>query len=137
MRTRLHPGTSPEATGTPGSRVHCYEIDCTQLRLPAAGLLVGGIALAHLPSTLGLPCPFLLLTGLPCPFCGLTTSIRALGAAHVVAALQAAPLGILVALGAVCSLAGLLPSRIRIPIPILLVGLVGEWLFELARFHAL
>ena len=114
-----------------------YEVDTSQLRLPAAAVVVGGLVLAHLPSSVGLPCPFRALTGVPCPFCGLTTSVRALGGGHLSTAVRAAPLGLVVVLAALLTLIGRLPTRIRLPLPVLGVAVAGEWIFELARFHIL
>jgi hypothetical protein len=114
-----------------------YQVDTAPLRLPAAGLLAGGIVLAHLPSGVGLPCPLRSLTGIPCPFCGLTTSLRAVGGAHLATALRAAPLGLLVVVAALLTLLGRLPTRIRFPLPLLGLAVVAEWIFELVRFHLL
>jgi len=112
-----------------------YEVDCSHLRVPAAALVLGGLLLAHLPSSVGVPCPLRSLTGVPCPFCGLTTSVRALGGGHLAASFRAAPLG-LVAVGAgVVTLTGWAPKRIRVPVPVLALLVAGEWIFELARFH--
>jgi len=112
-----------------------YEVDASHLRVPAAGLVVGGLVLAHLPSGVGLPCPLRAVTGVPCPFCGLTTAVRALGGGHLSASLRAAPLGLLVFAAAAVTLAGMAPKRIRLPVPALAAVLGGEWIFELARFH--
>lgn len=112
-----------------------YEVDTSQLRIPAAGVLVGGLVLAHLPSSVGLPCPFRALTGVPCPFCGLTSSLRALGGAHLSTAVRAAPLGVVVVVAAALTLIGRLPTRFRLPLPVLGLAVAGEWIFELARFH--
>jgi len=114
-----------------------YEVDTSRLRIPAAGLVMGGMVLAHLPSSVGLPCPLRALTGVPCPFCGLTTSLRALGGAHLSTAVRAAPLGIVIVVAAAVTLLGRLPTRIRLPVPLLAVAVAGEWIFELARFHIL
>jgi hypothetical protein len=110
-----------------------YEVDCSHLRVPAAGLVFGGLVLAHLPSSVGVPCPLRALTGVPCPFCGLTTSVRAVGGGHLSAALLAAPLGVVVFGAAVVRMMGLGPKRIQIPVPV--VAMAGEWIFELFRFH--
>lgn len=112
-----------------------YELDCSGLRLAALAVVGGGLVLAHLPAGVGLPCPFRALTGLPCPFCGLTTSLRALGGGRPSAAVRAAPLGLVVAAAAVASLVGVLPKRIRLPVPVLALAVGGEWLYELIRFH--
>jgi hypothetical protein len=103
--------------------------------MPAVGLVFGGIALAHLPSSVGIPCPLRALTGVPCPFCGLTTSVRALGGGHLSAAVRAAPLGLVVFAVAIVALLGLMPERVRLPIPLLAAAVTAEWVFELIRFH--
>jgi hypothetical protein len=112
-----------------------YEVDCSHLRAPAAGLVFGGVVLAHLPSSVGIPCPLRALTGIPCPFCGLTTSVRALGGGHLSKAFLAAPLGLVIFGLALVTLSGRGPKRIHLPVPVLTLGLVGEWIFELFRFH--
>ena len=114
-----------------------YEVDTSHLRVPAAGLVVGGLVLAHLPSSVGIPCPLRSLTGVPCPFCGLTTSIRAVGGGHLTAAFVAAPLGVVAFAAALVRMMGVGPKRIRIPAPALAVVIAGEWFFELVRFHVL
>jgi hypothetical protein len=114
-----------------------YEVDASHLRVPAAGVVVGGLVLAHLPSSVGLPCPLRTLTGVPCPFCGLTTSVRALGGGHLGASFRAAPLGLLVVGFALVALTGRIPGRLRLPVPALAVAVAGEWIFELFRFHVL
>jgi hypothetical protein len=114
-----------------------YEVNLSHLRIPAAGLLAGGLVLAHLPSGVGLPCPLRTLTGIPCPFCGLTTSVRALGGGHVGAGFRAAPLGLLAVVLALVTLFGVVPKRLRLPLPLLVAVIGGEWIFELVRFHVL
>ncbi len=114
-----------------------YEVDSSHLRVPAAGLVFGGLLLAHLPTSVGLPCPLRTVTGIPCPFCGLTTSIRALGGGHLSASLRAAPLGLIAAGVAVVTLTGLVPRTIRLPVSALAFLVAGEWIFELARFHVI
>jgi hypothetical protein len=114
-----------------------YEIDLRRLRKPGAVLLAGGLVFAHLPSWIGLPCPLRALTGVPCPFCGLTISVRQLCGGHVTSALSAAPLGLVVVLLAVLAVLGVGPRAIRLPPAAYLAVLLGEWLFELVRFHVL
>lgn len=109
----------------------------------AAGALATGLALAHLPTYIGVPCPILTLTGIPCPFCGMTTSVRnTLGLRFRLAA-GANPFGFLVV--AACAAVLLVPwatwARLFARLPRRLlpsVGatlLTGSWLFELARYH--
>ena len=112
-----------------------YQVDCSRLRAPAAGLLLGGLVLAHLPSGVGIPCPLRSLTGIPCPFCGMTTSVRALGGGHVSAGLRAAPLGLLAVFLALVTVAGAVPKSVRLRLPVLAVVVAAEWIFELVRFH--
>jgi hypothetical protein len=114
-----------------------YEVDWSHLRTPAAGLLLGGLVLAHLPSGVGIPCPLRSLTGIPCPFCGMTTSVRALGGGHVGAGFRAAPLGLLAVFLALVTVVGAAPKSVRLRYPVLAVVLGGEWIFELVRFHVL
>jgi hypothetical protein len=67
----------------------------------------------------------------------LTTSVRALGGGHLSAAVRAAPLGLVVFAVAIVALVGLMPKRIRLPIPLLVAVVTAEWAFELIRFHVL
>ena len=114
-----------------------YEVDTSHLRVAAAGLLFGGLVLAHLPSGVGLPCPLRTFTGIPCPFCGLTTSVRAVGGGHLTTALRAAPLGLVVVGLALLTLVRRGQGRVRLPVPLLGLAVAGEWIFELIRFHVL
>jgi len=112
-----------------------YEFDLTRSRVPGAAVVAGGLLLAHLPSSVGLPCPLRSLTGVPCPFCGSTTSVRALFDGHPTAAVAAAPLGIVVVLVAALGALGLLPKRLAVHPAVLLAVVALEWVFELHRFH--
>jgi hypothetical protein len=114
-----------------------YEVDLGRARVPGAALLVGGLVLAHLPMSVGLPCPLRELTGVPCPFCGLTTSVRDACGGHVAAAVAAAPLGIVILMVALCGVLGALPKRLDLPLVAILIPLFAEWLFELHRYHLL
>jgi hypothetical protein len=114
-----------------------YEFDLTRLRIPGCALLVGGLALAHLPEGLGIPCPLRTLTGVPCPFCGTTTAIRDAGGGHLRSAVSAAPLGLGAVVIAIVAVLGILPKKLTIsPVAILLI-LSAEWTFELFRFRAI
>jgi hypothetical protein len=117
--------------------VATYEVDCSRLRVPSAGLIAAGIALAHVPGSVGLPCPLRALTGIPCPFCGLTTGVRDLGSGHVSEASRTAPLALVVAAICLAAVVIPLPNRLRLPVPLLGTALLAEWLFELHRFHLL
>jgi len=114
-----------------------YEVDLSHLRVPAAGVVLGGLVLAHLPTGVGIPCPLRTLTGVPCPFCGLTTSVRAVGGGHLWTGFRAAPLGLVAFVAAVMTLARLAPRKLRLPVPALAAAVAGEWIFELARYHVL
>lgn len=114
-----------------------YAVDTTHLRTPAAGLLGASVVLAHLPTSVGVPCPLRTMTGVPCPFCGTTTALRALGGGHVTQSLAAAPLGITLVAASLVAVTKLLPARMLIPWPLVVAGIGGEWVFELFRFHIL
>lgn len=112
-----------------------YEIDLSRARLPGAALVVGGLVLAHLPSTVGVPCPLRTLTGVPCPFCGLTTSVRDCLGGHLGSAATAAPLGFVVIILAAFGIFGIGPKRLHVPMLAIILTLVAEWVFELHRFR--
>jgi hypothetical protein len=117
--------------------VKTYPIEVPRLRRPGVALLAGGLLLAHLPTSVGLPCPLRTLTGVPCPFCGMTTSVRDTMGGHVRSALGAAPLGIVAVVIAVFVVLGVGPKAIRLPTVGLVAIIAFEWIFELARFHVL
>jgi hypothetical protein len=112
------------------------------LRAGAGALLASGVVLAHLPSSVGIPCPLYVATGIPCPFCGLTTSVRSIMGARVGAAAAANPVGFLVVVACVAlllapfqrlrAILGAVPRRLVWTSVGFLV--VGSWIFELARF---
>ena len=114
-----------------------YEVELHRLRVPAAGVVGGGLVLAHLPASVGVPCPLRALTGVPCPFCGLTTSVRQLLGGRLHAAVAAAPLGLVVVAVALAALLGVAPAALRVPRWLLVLVLGAEWAFELVRFHVL
>jgi hypothetical protein len=117
------------------TKTAAYRVDLGASRIPAAGLLVGGLVLAHLPAGVGLPCPLRSLTGVPCPFCGTTTSIRALFNGHAGAALSAAPLGLVLVLVAALATLRLIPRAFALPRLAIAGALLAEWLFELHRYR--
>lgn len=114
-----------------------YEFDLTRLRIPSCALLVGGLALAHLPNGLGPPCPLRALTGVPCPFCGTTTAIGDAGSGHLRSAVSVAPIGIVVVVIAILAVLGALPKKLTLNPLVILSILSVEWIFELYRFHAI
>jgi hypothetical protein len=114
-----------------------YRVDLRRSRLPAAILLVGSVALAHLPSAVGLPCPIRSVTGVPCPFCGVTTGLRELGGGHVARSVATAPLAALVAALSVWVVTGRAPGRVTLGLWLILPVLGAEWVYELFRFGLL
>ncbi len=112
-----------------------YEVDVRRLQKPAVIFLAGGLVLAHLPAGVGLPCPLRTLTGVPCPLCGVTTSVRDTLGGHLRAGLSAAPLGLVLIALAVAIALRLAPGKVNFFRPLLIVGVVAEWGFELHRFH--
>ena len=114
-----------------------YRVDLSSSRRAGVVLLAGGLVLAHLPASVGVPCPLRTLTGIPCPFCGVTTAVRSTLGGHLGQALSAAPLGVLVVVVAAIAAIGRGPRTLRIPTVLLVALLVGEWLFELHRYHVL
>ena len=114
-----------------------YEVDVRRVRKPAAIFLAGGLVLAHLPAGVGLPCPLRTLTGVPCPFCGLTTSVRDTLGGRVRSGLSVAPLGLILVIAAIAVILRLGPGNVRVLRPIVIVGLLAEWCFELFRYHVI
>jgi len=112
-----------------------HELDVRRLRTPAAVFLAGGLVLAHLPEGWGLPCPLRTLTGVPCPFCGVTTSVRDALGGRVRAALNAAPLGVVLIGAAIAIALRLIPANVRILRIVLAAAVMAEWCFELHRFR--
>ncbi len=107
-------------------------------RLAAVGLVAVALGAHLLPASVGLPCPLRSLTGVPCPFCGTQTSLRFIAQGHLGNAWSAAPLGFVVLVAALASLA--MPRdeiEVKVPTVALLVLVGAEWVFELARFHLL
>ena len=100
-------------------------------------MLAGGLVLAHVPSSVGLPCPLRSLTGIPCPFCGLTTSVRFALNGKITASLIAAPLGVVAIVVAVIVLVVPRKKSFAVPKWALSLGAASEWIFELLRFHVL
>ena len=118
--------------GTPA-----YPIDTGRSRQIAIGLAGISFGLAHLPASVGLPCPLRSLTGVPCPFCGMTTALRALGGGHVANSLQAAPLGMILVLVVLLMAIRRANPPLRVPVWYLLTPITAEWLYELTRYHVI
>src|SRR5436190_800458 len=110
------------------------ELDLTDARGAAIALLGAAPVLALLPGHAGLPCPLRTLTGVPCPLCGGTTSVEDVFHGHVVAALQANPLGPAVIVAAVLLLVRRPRHALRVPGVVVALTVLGLWLFELHRF---
>jgi hypothetical protein len=104
------------------------------LRPLAAGMLVLGAVLPHLPGNPGVPCPLRTMTGVPCPFCGSTTAVKAVVNGHLHQAVSASPLGLGVALIAVVVV--LRPRWVprRMPLLPIAVAVAASWVWQLVRF---
>jgi len=113
-----------------------WEVDLGAGRRLGAAMVGLGITLPLLPHNPGLPCPLRTLTGVPCPACGMTTSVKAVCAGHLRAAVAANPFGVLAVAVAVVLLVRR-PAARYASLPILpLVAMAGlSWAWELHRFH--
>lgn len=79
-------------------------------------------------------CPLRASTGVPCPFCGLTTSVTATMHVDLPAAFQANPFGIVAVVAAAALLFVRRRTSIRIPVPVIVLGLAVSWLWQLGRY---
>jgi hypothetical protein len=114
-----------------------FDLELAPLRWAGGIMLALGGVLPHLSGNPGLPCPLRSLTGVPCPLCGMTTSVKAVMGAHVRAAFDANPFGLLAVVCAVALLLRPRATRLRIPSLLVVLGLASSWAFELHRFHFL
>lgn len=110
------------------------EFDLSDARGAAIAMLAAGPVLALMPGHAGLPCPLRTLTGVPCPLCGSTTSVEDVFRGHVVAAIQANPLGLGVVAAALFLLVRRPRHALRVPGVVVALTVLGLWLFELHRF---
>jgi hypothetical protein len=110
------------------------EFDLTDARGTAIAVLASAPILALLPGHAGLPCPLRTLTGVPCPLCGGTTSVEDVFRGHLVAALQANPLGPAAVGAAVLLLVRRPRHALRLPGMVVALTVLGLWLFELHRY---
>jgi hypothetical protein len=111
-------------------------VDANDLRLAGAFALAGGVVLPLLPGDAGVPCPLRTFTGIPCPLCGMTTSVVETVRLDLADAFAANPGGIALVAVAVALLV-LRPREVRLPAPLLYLGLLSLWMFELERFSVL
>lgn len=109
-------------------------IDLTGLRVAGGAMLALGATLPLLPHNPGLPCPLRTLTGIPCPLCGMTTSVKAALAGHVVSSVAANPFGVIAVLVAVALLLRPRLRVVRLPVAILVTCALVSWTWELRRF---
>jgi hypothetical protein len=92
----LPPAFVPSSIARDASSRHlAARLACSAGAFALVALLPG--ATDALASATGSRCLMLAWLGIPCPGCGITTSLRALGAGNVVASLQANPAGVVVA----------------------------------------
>ena len=110
-------------------------IDTTDARGAALAMLAAAATLPLLPGHAGLPCPLRTLTGVPCPLCGMTTSVEACVHGHLLAALRANPAGPFAVLAALALLVRRPAGRpLTVPTALVVMLLLGMWVFELHRF---
>jgi hypothetical protein len=110
--------------------------DARDLRIAGGAMLGLGVLLPLLPGPDGVPCPLRRLTGVPCPLCGMTTSVEDALHAHLGAALEANPFGLL-AIAAAVALLAFRPARLRVSAPLVMLAAAASWIFELHRFSIL
>jgi hypothetical protein len=110
--------------------------DTRDLKLAGAMMLTAGFLLPILPGPDGVPCPLRALTGVPCPLCGMTTSVEDALHAHLGAAADANPFG-LVAIVVAAAVLVLRPARVRVSRLLVLLAASASWIFELHRFSIL
>lgn len=108
--------------------------DPADMRGAAIAMLAAGVALPFLPGHAALPCPLRTLTGVPCPLCGMTTSVEGTVHGHLLSALQANPAGPFAVLAAIALLVRRPTGPLRMPTAVVVMLLLGLWIFELHRF---
>ena len=122
-------------TATPlWSRVLTF--DGSILAKLGVALLAAGALLAYSPIHPGLLCPMRATTGVPCPFCGMTTSVKACLRMDFGAAFAANPGGIL-AVSLAAGLIALRPSKVRVPVAVIIAAASAMWVWQLFRFSVL
>ena len=107
-------------------------VDGIGLTRAGAVMLVAGALLPVLPGNTGIPCLLRSLTGVPCPMCGMTTSVSATLRLQVVDALAANPAGVLAVVVAIV-LVIRRPTRLAVPLLLVVAGLGAMWMFQLHR----
>lgn len=109
--------------------------DVRDFRLAGTVMLVGAFVVPLLAGTFPeVWCPLRATTGVPCPFCGLTTSVTATMHLDLPAAVQANPFGIVAVVAAGALLFVRKRTSIRIPLPVIVLGLALSWIWELGRY---
>ena len=108
----------------------------SELRIPAAAMLVAGVALPLFDHP-GPGCFLRAMTDVPCPLCGMSTSVSSTVRGDLPQAVAAAPAGVVVVACAVWVLVTGRPRRVQVPLPGVLLALVVMWVFQLFRFSVL
>lgn len=109
--------------------------DVRDFRIAGMAMLIGAFIVPFLAGTFPeVWCPLRASTGVPCPFCGLTTSVTATMHLDLPAAVQANPFGIVAVLAAFGLLLVRKRTSIKVPVPVIVLGLAVSWLWELGRY---
>lgn len=114
-------------------RAGITRIDPTDLRTAGGLMLLIALLRPLVPWEPGVLCPLRATTGVPCPLCGMTTSVTAAVHLDLPAALGANPAGLL-AVGLATYLLVRRPPSLPVSLPLIILGLVAMWLFELNRY---
>jgi hypothetical protein len=108
-------------------------LDAVALRRVILGLFSLALILPVVPGYPGITCPLRALTGVPCPFCGTTGAVGEAARFNLVESLRINP-GPLIAVVVAIVLFAMRPTRLRVPLVLLVAIPLGMWVVQLFRF---